>query len=222
LIFTSSVAAFGLPGKGQLLDESSSFNIKPEQFPYGHSKHLAELAVGEAIQEGLNAVIVNPTITLGARDVNMVSGAIVAEAARGLVRFRLPGGGNFVGVDDVIQGHIAAAALGRTGENYVLAGENLTHREVGRIVFEVLDRREPRLYIPTWLLPPLALLIDAARYILGNRVPIDSNQVRIAGLFIYADGKKAREIFGLSTTPFRTVVERTYQWYTDNGYIAVK
>jgi len=65
-------------------------------------------------------------------------------------------------------------------------------------------------------------MVHAARYILGNRVPLDSNQVRVVGLFIYVDGKKAKDAFGLRTTPFRTVVERTYHWYKDNGYIDVK
>jgi dihydroflavonol-4-reductase len=219
LIFTSSVAAFGLPEKGQVIDESCSFNIQPEKLPYGHSKYLAELEVAKAIDKGLDAVILNPTFTMGPRDVNMNTGSIITEVARGLVRFNLPGGGNYVGVEDVVRGHIAAAADGQNGENYILAGENLSHKEVGRIVFEVLGRPQPRLDVPTWFLPLAAVGVGAARVFLGNKVPVDGNQVRVAGLKLYADGQKAKDAFGLETTSFYTVVENTYQWYKEHGYI---
>ena len=219
LIFTSSVAAFGIPKKGRLIDESSSFNIQPKHLPYGHSKHLAELAVAKAIDKGLDAVILNPTITMGPRDVNMISGSIITGAARGLVRFNLPGGGNFVGVEDVMRGHVAAAANGQNGENYILAGENLTHKEVSRLVFEVLGRPQPRLDVPTWFLPLAAVGVEAARVFLGNKVPIDGVQVRLAGVKMYADGQKAKDAFDLETTSFHTVVENTYQWYKKHGYI---
>jgi dihydroflavonol-4-reductase len=219
LIFTSSIAAFGLPEKGQVIDESCSFNIRPEQLPYGHSKHLAELAVAKAIDKGLDAVILNPTITLGPRDVNMNTGSIIIEAARGLVRFNLPGSANFVGVEDVVRGHIAAAAYGQNGENYILAGENLTHKEVGRIVFGVLGRPPPRFDVPTWFLPLAAVGVEAARVFLGHRVPVDGNQVRLFGLKLYADGQKAKDAFGLTTSPLRIVVEDTYQWYKEHGFL---
>ncbi|GMQ77553.1 MAG: SDR family oxidoreductase [Anaerolineae bacterium] len=219
LIFTSSVAAFGIPEKGQVIDENCSFNIRPEKLPYGHSKYLAELEVAKAIDNGLDAVILNPTITLGPRDVNMISGSIITEAARGLVRFNLPGGGNFVGVEDVVRGHLAAAANGQNGENYILAGENLSHKEVGLMVFEALGRPQPRLDVPTWFLPLAAVGVEAIRVFLGHRVPVDGNQVRLAGLKLYADGQKAKDAFGLETIPIRAVVEDTYQWYKEHGFL---
>ena len=40
-----------MPSGQGLLDESATFNLLPEQFPYGHSKYLAEQAVQEAIEE---------------------------------------------------------------------------------------------------------------------------------------------------------------------------
>ncbi|HID89848.1 MAG TPA: NAD-dependent epimerase/dehydratase family protein, partial [Anaerolineae bacterium] len=54
LIYTSSVGALGIPPEGRLLDESSVFNLPPHRFPYGHSKHLAEEVVREAVAEGLD------------------------------------------------------------------------------------------------------------------------------------------------------------------------
>ncbi|MGD1995131.1 MAG: NAD-dependent epimerase/dehydratase family protein, partial [Anaerolineae bacterium] len=58
LIYTSSTGALGVPPKGQLLDEEAVFNLSPRRFPYGHSKHVAEGVVRDAMARGLDAVIV--------------------------------------------------------------------------------------------------------------------------------------------------------------------
>jgi hypothetical protein len=95
----------------------------------------------------------------------------------------------------------------------------MTHKEAGRIVFEVLGRPQPRLDVPTWLLPLAAVGVEAARVFLGHKVPVDGNQVRLAGLKLYADGQKAKDAFDLKTTSFRTVVEDAYQWYKEHGFL---
>jgi dihydroflavonol-4-reductase len=218
-VFTSSLAALGIPQSGSLLTETSQFNFRPTQFPYGYSKHLAELAVQKAVAAGLQAVIVNPTVVLGPRDINAISGSIILEAAKGYVRFTFPGGVNYVAVEDVVAGHIAAAEKGRIGERYILAGENISHKSAFQTVCRVVQRPLPKLQIPGRLLPILARGVSAARLFLGNRIPLDANQVRMAGAYIYADGSKAVHEFGLPQTPLETAVQQTYAWYAANGYL---
>ena len=220
LVFTSSLAALGIPGKkGELLDERHDFNISPQAFPYGHSKHLAEQEVREAVDQGLDAVIVNPSIVLGPRDVNQISGSIVVEAARGRLRFTVPGGANFVDVEDVAASHIAAAEMGRAGERYILGGHNLAYSEAIPIICEVVGSRPPIFKIPSWILPAAAVAVRGARALIGNAVPADENQVRIMDAFIFANTQKAVEALSLPRTPFRTTVQRTYNWYNQHGYL---
>ena len=219
LVFTSSLAAMGMPQEGELLTEEDEFNLRPEQFPYGHSKYLAEQEVQRAVEQGLKAVIVNPSIVLGARDLNQISGSIVVEVARGLVRFLPPGGANYVAVEDVAAGHIAAAEKGRAGERYILGGENLPSAEMVALVAEVVGRPAPRLRLPAWVLPPAAWAVRGARAVLGNRVPLDENQVRLLSRYIYADNRKAVQELDLPQTPVRTAVQRAYNWYNRNGVL---
>ncbi len=218
-VFTSSLAAMGLPRGGQPLDESAAFNLPPDRFPYGYSKHLAEIEVQKAVGAGLQAVIVNPSIVLGPRDVKMISGSIIIEAARGLARVYPPGGVNYVAVEDVVAGHIGAAQRGRVGERYILAGENLSHKEALAIVCEIVGRTPPKRPIPSWVLSPLAAVVGGARRVLGNRLPFDANQVRMSGETIYADGSKAAREFNIQMTPFRIAVQNTYDWYNENGFL---
>lgn len=220
LVFTSSLAAMGLPEAGQLLTEDSRFNLQPAQFPYGHSKHLAEAAVQAAVAEGLAAIIVNPAVVLGPRDVNAISGSLILEAARGIVRFTLPGGVNYVAVEDVVAGHIAAAERGRVGERYILAGENISHQEALKEICRVVGRPSPKISIPGWALPLLAWGVAGARLFLGSRVPLDPTQVRLSGAAIYADGSKARQKLRVPVTPFVTAVQQTYDWYKEKGFLA--
>ena len=219
-IFTSSLAAMGIPGDGQLLDETCNFNLSPEQWPYSYSKYLAEVEVRRAVEGGLEAVIVNPAVVLGPRDVNLISGSIIVEAARGLGFFYPPGGVNYVAIEDVVAGHIAAAERGATGERYILAGENLSHKKAVEIVCEVVGRPPPWLAVPEWILPAASTGVRAARKVLGNRIPMDGNQVILFGKKIYADGSKAWQEFDLPRIPFRVAAQNTYDWYRQNGFIS--
>lgn len=219
-IFTSSLATMGVPVNGELLDESSEFNLSPPHFPYSHSKLLAEQMVRHASREGLRTVTVNPAMVLGPRDVNMIAGSIVVEAARGLLRFKLPGGVNFVDVADVVAGQIAAAERGRSGERYILGGENLPFAEVAIIVNRIVGRTPPILRVPRRSLPLLQVGVRAARFLFGNKIPLDENQVRLMRFHIYADNSKARRELDLPQTPFTTTVERAYNWYEKHGYLS--
>jgi len=221
LVFTSSVASLGIPRPGELADESHEFNLPPERFRYGHSKLLAEGVVREFVARGLDAAIVNPSIILGPGDLNLISGSIVTEvASRHVPPVNPPGGVNYIDVADVCAGHIAAAERGRAGERYILAAHNLTHREAMQIVCEVVGAPGPRFELPHALIGPLAATIDLAATIARRPLPLNGDQLRLSGEFIYFDSSKAVRELGLPQTPFRQTVERTYKWYKSHGYLA--
>jgi len=227
LVFTSSVASLGIPDPGEgskplqgLMDESHEFNLPPKRFRYGHSKLLAEGVVRDFVALGLDAVIVNPSVILGPRDLNLISGSIVVEVARGHVPpFYPPGGTNYIAVEDVCAGQITAAERGRTGERYILAAHNLTHREAMQVVCQVVGVPGPRAGIPRALVGPLAAMIDLATKVVGRPLPLNGDQMRLSAEFIYFDSSKAVRELGLPQTPFRETVERTYEWYKAHGYL---
>lgn len=222
VVFTSSAAALGVPAAdgGHPLDESATFNLPPARFPYGHSKHLAEGVVREYASRGLEAIIVNPTIILGPRDLNFISGSIVREVYRRRVPVVPPGGVNYVDVADVVAGQIAAAERGRPGERYILAGHNLTHQQALATVAEAVGVPPPRLRLPRTLIGPLANTVDLFNRLWPGEPLVDGNQVRLMKHALFFDGSKARRELGLGAPlPFRVSVERTFRWYRDNGYL---
>ncbi len=219
LVFTSSIVALGVPEVGLRLTEKNQFGIDPNRFPYGYSKHLAELQVREAVDRGLEAVIVNPAVVMGPRDINMVAGSIVTEAAKGVGWFYPPGGVNYIDVRDAVKGHIAAAEKGKVGERYILAGHNLSFKESWTIVNEVVGRPPPRVPLPAQLIPAIAAGVDAFNRLVGDRLPFEGNQVRISGVKLYVDGSKAAQAFQIGPRPFRDTVQDTYNWYLANGFL---
>lgn len=219
LVYTSSLAALGVPQPGQLLDESAVFNLPPHRFPYGHSKHLAEQAVQEAISRGLDGVIVNPAGVVGARDVHFIGGSVLREVKRGLSWFTFPGGLNWIDAETVGLGHVLAAERGRTGERYILSGENLSHRRATEVAAGVVGGRKPIVTLPRPIMGAMALLADALNALRPGLMPFNGAQARLSSAEIYCDCRKARQGLGLPLTSFRTAVERAYAWYQAHGYL---
>lgn len=217
-VYTGSLSAMGIPAQGQLLNETSKFNLKPKQYPYGHSKYLAENEVLKAREKGLQTIVVNPSIIIGPRDVNQIGGSLILEAAKGRLRFYPPGGVNFIAVEDVAAGHIAAAEQGKIGERYILGGENLSYKSAFSMICKEVGRRAPTTLIPRWMLPIASVGVIAARILWKNQLPLDANMVHMSAANIYADSRKAIKELGLPQTPFRNAVQRAHAWYIRNEY----
>jgi len=219
VVYTSSSAALVVSRPDRLLDEASTFNLPPHRFPYGHSKHLAEQVLHEAIEHGLDAVIVNPTAVMGARDVHFIGGSLLREVKRGLSWFTPPGGLNWIDAETAGLGHVLAAERGRTGERYILGGENVSHRDALNTVAEIVGGPRPLLTLPRPLMHAIALLANGFNAIWPGTPLFSGEQARLSAINLYYDCRRARQELGLPMTPFRVAVERAYAWYSAHGYL---
>jgi dihydroflavonol-4-reductase len=218
LVYTSSIAALGLPTEGRPLNEEDSFDLDPQLFPYGYAKWQAELAARQIAGDNLELVILNPSIVLGAGDINQISGTLVIESARGHIPFYPVGGANFVHIDDVAIGHLAAAEHGRAGERYILGGENLTYQRLLTTLAQVSGSAPPRIRIPPWLSGPAAWFTALYGRLVGVRV--DPNLIRLSRYHIYCDRSKAQRELGLADVrSFRQAAREAYEWYREQGVL---
>ncbi|MGE5249740.1 MAG: SDR family NAD(P)-dependent oxidoreductase [Bacteroidota bacterium] len=217
VVHTSSTAAIGIH-PGVLVDETFKFNVKPEQFVYGHSKHLAEEIVLEFVRKGLPAVIVNPTTVIGPRDIRKVSCGMVVEVIKHCAPPLIPPGGlNVVPICDAAQGHIEAAGKGRLGERYILGGENMSHMQLYQTIADVVGCGMKLKAMPRWQVSFLAMLTDMLQPRTSGPVPLTGDRLRLESQFFYYDTTKARAAFDLPKTPLRTTIGRTYEWYEAMG-----
>jgi dihydroflavonol-4-reductase len=225
VVHTSSVAALGVPAVPRsavspiLIDETHTWNYRPAWWPYGHAKYLAELEVQKAVARGLDAVIVNPAIVLGAGDIHRVGGGIVIHMAQHGLPLAIAGGLNIIHIADVVRGHLAALERGRIGERYILAGENLTIASFLRHMAEVTGARPPRLVLPGGPVRLLAAPIG----LLSNwlNLPVGEVLLRKAGYNFYYDaGKAHRELELGEMRPAREAIKDAYLWYQERGEVA--
>ncbi len=211
LVYTSSVSAVGpAPDPDHPVDERYAYDLSPDIFPYGHSKWLAEQEVQKGIAAGLDAVIVNPSIVVGPRDVYLTTGSLFQNMRRGLPVVPR-GGSGVVDARDVAQGHLAAAERGRTGERYILSAENLSHFQLARLIAEALGVRAPLWEVPSWLVPPIAALFDLGRA-LRLSVPADGRTIRLSTYWFYVDNRKSREELGVTYRSIRQSVREALAW----------
>ena len=164
IVYTSSVATFDLRKDG-LADETRPLPPGEAVGAYKRSKVIAENLVADmAMNDRLPVVIVNPSTPIGPRDVRPTpTGRIVIEAASGRMPAFVDTGLNFVHVDDVAAGHLAALRRGRIGERYILGGENVTLRQVLADIAEIVGRRPPRVQLPRAAIYPFAFGAELLR-----------------------------------------------------------
>jgi len=144
--------------------------------------------------------------------------SLIIELAAKRVPANLIGGMNSVHVDDVAEGHLAAAARGRSGERYILGGVNMTHTDTVAVVAEELRIRPPRFTCPPALVEPLAILADAVNPVLN--LPANGDLLRLSRYYMYYDTSKAKAELGLGEPrPFRQAIREAIDWYRENGFL---
>lgn len=183
--------------------------------PYERTKHEAELLVKEYINKGLDAVIVNPTRVFG-------PGKSESNAVKELIRryvfgaWRLiPGDGksigNYVFVEDVVQGHLQALEKGVKGERYILGGYNLSFNEFFKNLSEVTGIRRKMMHVPLPLIMAYGYLQLFMANVLGIK-PLITPQWATKYNYNWAlSSEKARKELGYQITPFKVAVEKTIE-----------
>ncbi len=220
VIYTSSVATLGLVPGGSA-DEETPSSIDDMIGPYKRSKFMAEELVRELVRERrLPAVIVNPSTPVGPGDIKPTpTGRLIVEAARGQMPAFVDTGLNIVHVDDVAEGHLAAAEKGRIGERYILGGENMALAEILAEVAQAVGRRPPWLRVPHRVLFPVAFGAELAARVTGRDPFVTLDGVRMSQKKMYFISEKACRELGYAPRPAREAIADAVSWFKANRYL---
>ena len=220
VVYTSSVATLGLVPGGSA-DEETPSSLDDMIGPYKRSKFAAEEVARElARKRGLPVVIVNPSTPVGPGDIKPTpTGRLIVEAARGQMPAFVDTGLNIVHVDDVAEGHLAAAENGRIGERYILGGENMALAEILAEVAQTAGRRPPRLRVPHSVLFPVAVGAELAARVTGRDPFVTLDGVRMSRKKMYFSSEKASRELGYRSRPAREAIADAVGWFRENGYL---
>jgi len=145
LCYVSSTAAIGYSQDTEEANETMNWDYSKRRSAYSVSKYRSEMEVWRGIAEGLNAVIVNPSIVIGPGDWERSSARIFDTVWKGL-NFYTYGVTGYVDVRDVVSSMITLMHSDVTGERYLLTSENLSFREIFSMVAESLGKKPPKIY----------------------------------------------------------------------------
>ena len=179
---------------------------------------LAEQLVEKMVAQGLPADIVNPSTPIGPRDVKPTpTGRMIFEAAAGRMPAFVDTGLNMVHVDDVAAGHIAALTRGRTGERYILGGQNASLSEILAEVARQTGRRPPRIKIPRGAIYPLAYAAEAVAQRTGREPFVTVDGLRMSKKRMFFTAAKAERELGYKARPYAEGIRDAIAWFRQAG-----
>jgi dihydroflavonol-4-reductase len=196
LIHISSIAAVGGAREGQVLTEAAPFNLGHTGLPYFQTKFEAERAALAAANESFYVIILNPSIIIFPPDKEIKEEDL--KKFRRWIPVYIDFGLNLVYADDVVAAVVNAVEKGRSGERYILGGENINPRIIFNLARKYLGIRKPVLKLPAALLYPVSLIYEIFYGFIaphGKGPRLNRGVVRLARLrFHYSSEKAEREL----------------------------
>lgn len=142
--FVSSITTIQNPDIKGDLDENVFWKKKPYQNAYSISKYMAEQEVWRGIEEGLNAVIVNPGVIVGPGNWNRGTGQFFSVCKKG-VKFYTEGLNGFVGVKDVADIMIQLTDKKIFGERFILVENNYSFKHILTFIHTAFGNTPPKI-----------------------------------------------------------------------------
>ncbi len=221
VVYTSSVATLHVDPHTTAATEDDPLSAEQAIGAYKRSKVLAEREVERMVaQDGLPAVIVNPSTPIGAHDVRPTpTGRIIIEAATGKMPAFVDTGLNLVNVEDVALGHWLALERGRIGQRYILGGDNVTLRELLGEIAVLSGRRAPRVKLPLWPLWPLAHGAEAVARVTGKEPFVTVDGLKMSRNRMFFSSAKAERELGYRPGPHLAALQAALEWFGREGYL---
>ncbi len=211
LCYASSIAAVGKGVQHGSVTEENEW-AETESSVYALSKHLAEMEVWRGSQEGLDVVLVNPGVILGAGNWNQGSLRFFKNTARGMKRY-FPGGTGFVDVMDVVHCMYQLMKSDVRNERFITVGGNLTYEEFLGSLSEAFGMPRPSKQIPLWILELGWRLDWFSHYFLRTKRRLTRDTVNSLNNPRQYSSQKIKDTLGFEFTDPRESIHRYCEYF---------
>jgi dihydroflavonol-4-reductase len=239
VVYTSSVATMGFasnhaaelrsarteecvrPYARSIADESSPVSLADMIGHYKRSKFMAEQVAVDAAKAGVDVVIVNPSTPIGERDIKPTpTGRIVVDFLKRKFPAYVETGLNLVDATECARGHIQALEKGRSGERYILGGENLTLKQILDRLAAITGLPSPTVKLP-YVFALAAGVVDemVTGRLLGREPRATVDAVRMGRKMMFVSSAKAERELGWRTVPVDGALRRSVEWFRANSYV---
>jgi len=220
VVYTSSVATVGFTSDGRPADEDSPVSLANMIGHYKRSKFMAEQVALQAGRRGMHVVTVNPTTPIGEQDVKPTpTGRIVVDFMKRKFPAYVETGLNLVDVRECARGHVATLEKGRSGERYILGGEDLTLKRILDKLGQITGLPSPKIKLPYIFAFAAGIVDEAVTGLLLRREPRATvDTVRMGKKKMFASSAKAERELGWKIVPIDGALRRAVEWFRANGY----
>ena len=208
LCYVSSVAALGRAGNNQITTETTEWKDIQGLSNYSHSKHSAEMEVWRGIAEGLNAVIINPTIILGPGKWEEGSVKMFKTVYKGLM-FYTGGRNGYVDVNDVAKAMILLMEGNFTKERFLITSENIWYKDLFTWMAEALKVKAPKLKAGPFLSGISWRILKLFSFFTGKPPLITKETATTANQDYRYSNKKFIQATGMKFKPVKQTIEET-------------
>lgn len=212
LAYVSSIATLGSQKTKQEKTEESYFESNNSNTQYAISKYMAEQEVWRGIQEGLPAVIVNPSVILGPGDWSKGSAQLFEKVWNGL-KFYTSGSTGYVDVLDVSSILVTLLNSEISNQRFIINAENLEYKTVFDWIAEDLNR--PKAFIKvTPLIKEIAWRLEWLKSIITSKKPLLTKETANKSMKKnYYSNKKISQALSYKFIPIRESVRNYSQWF---------
>jgi len=213
VVVAGSALGVGVNRSPKPIDESANWAEHAFDFQYANIRRQAELNALAHASSNFAVMTVCPSFTFGPDDpVGAPANKLVELLISGKLRFTLPIGFGCLDVRDFASGVVLAAERGKSGERYLLNGENVTTNQLLEQAASIAGVRAPHFTPPTILLRVLVRLLELVSSVRGKPAPVTREALQIIGRYAWYDTSKARSELGWSSRPLSETLEDTIRW----------
>jgi dihydroflavonol-4-reductase len=220
VVYTSSVATMGFTSNGHPADEDSPVSLEGMIGHYKRSKFLAEQVAIEASRGGMEVVVVNPSTPVGEQDIKPTpTGRIIVDFLKKKFPAYVDTGLNLVDVTECARGHVLAFEQGRSGERYILGGENLTLKQILDKLAAITGLPSPKVRVPYVVALATGVVDEVVTgYVRGREPRATIDAVRMGRKKMFVSSAKAERELGWKAGPVDDALRRAVTWFRANGY----
>jgi dihydroflavonol-4-reductase len=188
--------------------------------PYKRSKFMAEQVAMEAARSGMDVVIVNPTTPVGERDIKPTpTGRIIVDFLKKKFPAYVDTGLNLVDARECALGHIAAFEKGRSGERYILGGENLTLKQILDKLAAITGLPSPKIRVPYVVALATGVVDEVFTGRIRRQEPrVTIDAVRMGRKRMFVSSTKAERELGWKVLPVDDALRRAVEWFRKCEY----
>jgi len=215
LVHVSSIAALGSRKDNKPVNEADKWEYDPKMSNYALSKYKSELEVWRGINEGLDAVIVNPSVIMGLGSYKKGSGAIFELVNNGIKIFT-GGSVGIVDVEDVTKIMFQLMNSDIKSERFILNSENISNKELLYRIAQLIDKKPPTLKANNLMLSAAWRMAKVLSLMTGKKPVITEESVQAAASLLAFSNEKITKAINYSFKPLNHTLQEIANTYYKN------